>query len=78
MPYQHFISGTTTLAVLPSYLTLPGVLNRGRSNPQNASMTTHPDTTFTLLSQCKRKVTDAARCYNACSATVALASPHNC
>ncbi|WP_158086629.1 hypothetical protein [Pantoea conspicua] len=50
MPYQHFISGTTTLAVLPGYLTLPGVLNRGRSNPQNASMTAHPDTTFTLLS----------------------------
>ena len=78
MPYKHFIYIITILTILLSYLTLPGILDQLRSNPQIAYLTAHPDTTFTLFSQCQRKVTDSARCYNVYSAAVALAETHNC
>ncbi|UVV71482.1 hypothetical protein [Pantoea agglomerans] len=78
MPYKYFIYIITTLAILLSYLTLPGILDQVRNNPQIAYLTAHPDTAFTLFSQCQRKVTDVARCYNAYSAAVALAERHNC
>ncbi|MGC1038651.1 hypothetical protein WKH27_07675 [Pantoea agglomerans] len=78
VPYKYFIYIITTLAILLSYLTLPGILDQVRNNPQIAYLTAHPDTAFTLFSQCQRKVTDVARCYNAYSAAVALAERHNC
>ena len=78
MPYKHFIYIITILTIVLSYLTLPGILDQLRSNPQIAYLTAHPDTTFTLFSQCQRKVTDSARCYNAYSAAVALAETHKC
>lgn len=77
MTYKSFISLLLTLTLLLGFMVLPGLSNL-KHNTEIDYLNVHPDETFEIFSQCKIKVSDVNRCYNAYSAAVNLADSTDC
>lgn len=78
MPYRFFILSLSALTLLLNIFFLPGVLRHIKNDPEVERLAERPGEVFTLFSECKIRVKDEARCYQAYSAAVQLANRPDC